>query len=288
MTGVTIDLIMDLLCCPVCRNDLRRVGGSVRCSTGHSFDLARHGQLNLLGRPAPPHADTADMVAARARFLGGGSYDLILDAVHESVGATPPRPAVLEVGAGTGFYLAALVERLDGRGVALDISPVAARRAARSSPRIGAVVADVWGPLPLHTGSVDVVLAVFAPRHPAEFARVLRPDGLLVVVTPQPEHLVELRDQLGLLGVEPGKDDRLADGLRGHLDVRTRRDVHYRVALELDALVDLVAMGPNAFHRDAAELRTQVRELTRPQAVTVAVTVSTWSPSVRRPANWVR
>ena len=43
---------------------------------------------------------------------------------------------------------------------------------------------DVFRPFPLADGVADVVLDVFAPRNPAEFHRVLRPTGRLIVVRP--------------------------------------------------------------------------------------------------------
>ena len=82
----------------------------------------------------------------------------------------------------------------------------AARRAARAHPRAGAAVCDVWRGLPLADACADVVLDVFAPRNGAEFRRVLRPGGRLVVVTPTPAHLAELVPLLGLIGVDPDKD----------------------------------------------------------------------------------
>ncbi len=277
--AVGIDLVLDLLRCPLCRQPFTRVGGSVRCPSGHGFDLAKQGHLNLLGRTAPEHADTADMVGARARFLAAGHFDPVSEVLRELVTQEGPvgnRSRVLEVGAGTGHYISRLLDATGGRGLALDISPAAARRAARAHPRLAAVVADVWAPLPLPDIAVDVVLAVFAPRNPGEFARVLAPGGLVVVVTPEPDHLLQLRERLGLLDIEAGKGDRLAATMPPELGWRTSRVSRFEVDLDHGALVDLVAMGPNAFHRDPAEIDSQLRALALPLRVSVAVTVNVW------------
>ena len=69
----------------------------------------------------------------------------------------------------------------------------------------------------MRDGAVDRVLVVFAPRNGPEIARVLRPDGRLVVVTPAADHLGELVGPLGLLRVDPDKADRLAASLEPHL-----------------------------------------------------------------------
>jgi 23S rRNA (guanine745-N1)-methyltransferase len=171
--------VVRLLACPVCRQPMSMDGAVVRCRQGHCFDVARQGHLNLTAdrRPASP-GDSAEMVAARARFLEAGHYSPFADAVSAKAA---PAATVLDLGAGTGWYLARVLDgpgpQPDAVGIALDISPYAARRAARCHPRVGAVVADTWGRLPVLEAAVDVVLVVFAPRHAAEVHRVLRPGG---------------------------------------------------------------------------------------------------------------
>jgi len=94
------------------------------------------------------------------------------------------------------------------------------------------------------------VLCVFAPRNPAEFARVLTPGGRLVVVTPGRDHLVELRNSLGLLGIESEKLERLDRSMTGFKLV-DRQELTHPLLLPTEATRDLVAMGPNAFHPHA-------------------------------------
>jgi 23S rRNA (guanine745-N1)-methyltransferase len=279
--------VADLLACPVCagRSDtdvaLALSGRSLRCPAGHSFDLARQGYLNLAGRAQPQHADTAAMVAARERFLSSGAYEPVADAVLRAACGLRDGGAVLEPGAGPGWYLARLLAGLAGagvraRGLALDISVAACRRAAvrtAGSP-VGVLVADVWGPLPVRSGTIDTVLSVFAPRHAAEFARVLAPGGRLVVVSPLPDHLAGLRAAWGLLDVEPGKQERLASVLSEHLVPAGASEVRFAVEPAPALLADLVAMGPNAFHAPGPDVPTPA-----PPRVEAAVQVAVW----RRP-----
>lgn len=79
----------------------------------------------------------------------------------------------------------------------------------------------MWQGLPVQDAAADVILDVFAPRSGQEFARVLRPGGVLVVVTPAPGHLAELVTALGMVGVDPAKPQRLAAGLRPWLTPAT-------------------------------------------------------------------
>jgi 23S rRNA (guanine745-N1)-methyltransferase len=279
---VSLAAVADLLACPTCAGrdlsdtPLLLAGTTLSCERGHAYDVARQGHVNLLGRAVPRNADGPAMVAARDRFLGSGAYGRVADALADAaLRTTAAAPAVLDVGAGPGWYLDRVLagfaaDGRPGRGVALDVSPVAARRAARSGWEVGAVVADAWGRLPVRSASVDVALSVFAPRHPVELARVLVPGGTMVVVSPLPEHLAALRAARGLLDVEPGKQERLATTFAEHLQPVDEVDVRYAVTLDPATLDDLVAMGPNAFH-DGHEHHATV-----PGEIEVAVRVSTW------------
>ncbi len=232
------------LACPVCAAGLAGEGGALRCASGHSFDVARQGYVNLLRRAAPENADTPAMLAARDRFLGAGHYAPVADAVAARCrGAS----RIVEVGAGTGYYLAAALDAAPGaEGLATDVSPAAARRAARCHPRAAAVVADTWQRLPLPDGAADRLLCVFAPRNPAEFARVLRPGGRAVVVVPGPLHLRELREGYGLLAIDDDKSDRVRRAFAGWR--AEEQALTYQLELGADDVADVIAMGPNAFH----------------------------------------
>ena len=84
---MAIEQVIDLLVCPLCAGGLRLDLRQVRCVSGHTFDVARQGYLNLSGRGTPRNADTSAMVAARERFLAGGYYEAIAGAVLDAVDA---------------------------------------------------------------------------------------------------------------------------------------------------------------------------------------------------------
>ncbi|MDO5084708.1 hypothetical protein EII34_05815 [Arachnia propionica] len=238
-------LVADWLACPVCRGPVGLEDAVLVCGRGHRFDVARQGYVNLALRAAPRNADTAEMVVARDRFLGSGWYRPLTDAVVQALSA---RHRVAEVGAGTAHHLRAHLEATPGAaGLATDVSPAACRHAARQHDRLGVVVADTWAGLPVRDAVLDAVLCVFAPRNPDEFTRVLTVDGLLLMVTPGPRHLAELRDGLGLLGIEAEKLSRLDQSLSA-FTLRDRQEVTFPLRLDADAARDLVRMGPNAFH----------------------------------------
>lgn len=282
MSAVAPDVLgelLEFLQCPLCGSGLRLDTGSVRCGNRHAFDVARQGYLSLLTGTAAPTGDTASMVAARAAFLGAGYFDRIVQAVCDAAEpalARGPGGCVLDLGAGTGHHLATVLDRGGQRtGIALDSSKYAARRAARAHPRLGAVVCDVWRPLPVRTGAAALVLDVFAPRNATEIRRVLQSGGALVVVTPTSRHLAELVGAVGLLSVDERKQQRLDDRLGA--PTRTA-GCEYRMVLPHGAVEALAAMGPAARHAAPEALRERIRGLPDPVTVTASVTVSTYLP----------
>jgi 23S rRNA (guanine745-N1)-methyltransferase len=272
-----LDEALALLRCPHCGAGLEREGEAVRCGEGHAFDVARQGYLSLLADPAQG-GDTAEMVAARERVLAAGHFDRLAGELAAAIARAleaEPRPWVVDLGAGTGWYLARVLDRLPGAaGIALDLSKPALRRAARAHPRAAAAGCDAWGPLPLRDGLAAAVLDVFAPRNPPEIARVLRPGGTLAVVTPAEDHLGELVAPLGLLTVDARKDERLGQQLEPDLKATDRRELRWKLQLDRAGVRDVVAMGPSAFHIPAAELDDRVAALPDPIEVTAAVTIT--------------
>lgn len=107
---------MSLFCCPLCAAPLEKTDRTYRCPRGHSFDRAREGYVHLL--PAnrmhskAPGDDKA-MAAARNRFLSGGWYAPLRDALCRlAVDHAPARPAVLDSGCGEGYYTAGVCAAL--------------------------------------------------------------------------------------------------------------------------------------------------------------------------------
>ncbi|WP_285243008.1 putative RNA methyltransferase [Pseudarthrobacter sp. fls2-241-R2A-127] len=266
------------LLCPVCSDPLDllepNTGTQPRlaCAAGHHFDAARQGYFNLLvGKGTSFEADSAAMVQSRVNFLGGGHYRPLAQAVASAVVPNLPGTGavVLDSGTGTGHYLREILDAAtaDGRHVAaigLDISKFALRRAARLNPEAVNMVCDIWQPLPVATGSVDAVTVVFAPRNPAEFARVLRPAGVLVVVTPRRGHLAEVAAVTGMLGIEEGKDERLAEAMAGHFDLESARDVDIPLELTRAAAADLAFMGPAGHHLNLGQIEARLDGVPEP------------------------
>jgi 23S rRNA (guanine745-N1)-methyltransferase len=280
------------LLCPVCRKTLTPASGegaaavrprALACAEGHSFDAARQGYFNLLvGRGTAFQPDSADMVAARAAFLDAGHYRPLAAAVAGAAAAAlqGPEPAVLDSGTGTGHYLRAVLDEAGGAvgAIGLDISKFALRRAAKLNPDAVNLVSDVWQQFPVADSAVDVVTVVFAPRNAAEFARVLKPSGRLIVVTPRHGHLAEIASQAGLLGIEPAKDERLADALTGHFGLLSAQDVDLALGLSPQDVANLALMGPAGHHTDRVALAARLTGFPAVTAVSGKFRISVFVP----------
>lgn len=221
------------------------------CENGHRVDVNKRGYVSLLPPRSRVVGDTAEMLAARARFFESGAYRPIADAVSRACVAAVPGPGarIAEIGCGTGYYLEAARDALRAEDVlAADLSPAAVRIAVQGIPDAAGVVLDVWQPLPLATASRDILLSVFAPRNLPEFARVLDVGGCLVAVVPTGNHLREARAAGLALDVPEGKAADLVRAAEPFFDEAARTDVEFGMALDGDGLALLLGMGPSAHH----------------------------------------
>lgn len=264
------------LVCPVCARALTPRGPELRCDLGHSASVARQGYASLLRGSHASSGDTADMVAARADFLAAGHYAPIAAAL---AAASVPG-LTIDLGAGTGYYLGSVLDAQPASfGIALDLSAYACRRAARAHPRAVAATADAWQPLPLRDAGAELLLNVFAPRNGPEMLRILRPGGTLLVVTPTPRHLGEVRARFGMLGIDERKADRVDAQLAG-FERAGAEAIEYVAALPAAELRNEVLMGPSAHHVTPDRLDALLADVHGALPVTISVELTRY----RRPA----
>ncbi|MFF9349709.1 putative RNA methyltransferase [Streptomyces sp. NPDC014734] len=273
-----LEPLLGLLRCPTCRARLHPGTGALRCPAGHTFDIARHGYVGLLTGNRATSGDDAAMVRARDRFLSTGRYGPVLRTVAQLAARTAPgRATVVDVGCGTGHYLAEVLDRVPGaRGLGLDTSARALRAAARAHARAAAAAWDVFRPFPLADGVADLVLDVFAPRNASEFHRVLRPSGRLVVARPTGRHLRELRGRVpSMLTVDPVKEQRLHRTLGPCFEAVATERIEYPMSLTGAEALDLMGMSPSARHMNRADPAESGPPLDR---VTVSVLATAYRP----------
>ena len=187
------------------------------------------------------------MAASRRAFLGKGYYEPLSDRIVSLAGNETAGGGILDVGCGDGYYLRRLMDAQPGHGYGLDISKEAVRLAARHKD-LCFVVGSVHQNLPFGPASLDVMLNVFAPRNPAEFARVLRPGGMALVVVPAEGHLAALHDVLGLPHIDGDKERRAVEEFRGALAPGYSETIRCRRVLPPEDVLHLIQMTPTFWH----------------------------------------
>lgn len=248
--------------CPVrgCGRPLRLGDRSAACAAGHSFDRARSGYWNLLqaqDRRAREPGDRAEVVAARRRSLARGLGDALRDELvaglrRRGLGAGA---AVLDAGCGSGFFLAALVDRLAVEGVGVDISTAAVTAAARAQPRALWIVANADRVLPFPPGGFAAIVSITGPKHSSELRRLLAPHGWLVVAVPAADDLAEVRALLHGAAHADDRGPRIAQRFAAEFELETTSVVRRTARLDVAAVADLLAGSyRGARHRERARL----------------------------------
>lgn len=235
-----------LLCCPICAQPLERAERSYICPKRHCFDIAREGYVNLLPanrKNSKDPGDDKDMVSARTRFLDGGYYAPLRDALAGLVLEKKPA-AVLDSGCGEGWYTAGVCAALrecglNTRVAGVDLSRSALKKAARRTKEAEFAAASVYH-LPVADRSADLLLNCFSPLALEEFRRVLKPDGAFLYVVPGAKHLWELKQ---VLYENPYENEEAETDYEGFVYERIL-PVDFEMDLNADALQDLFRMTP--------------------------------------------
>jgi len=186
--------------CPLDQQPLQFQQGAWRCASGHSFDVAKQGYLNLLPVQQKRSRDPGDskaMVAARKQVLDSGTYQPIVNALLQQlqpVLEVEQAVEVVDAGCGEGYYLQQIQQRFPQHHyTGFDISKWAVTSAARRSREIGWLVASSKNP-PLRAQQIDLLLCLFGFYSFAGFAQLLKPGGRLLLLDPGPRHLIEMRE----------------------------------------------------------------------------------------------
>lgn len=254
---------MPELTCPVCGGVLHREERSLRCGAGHCYDIARQGYVNLLRSnqsKSKRHGDDKRMVAARTAFLDAGYYAPLRDAVAAAAAEFTASDAdVLDAGCGEGYYTAQVLHTLQQQGrtpsvCGVDISRDALICAHRRAPGLTLAVASI-AHLPVADASCDLLLNVFAPHDAGEFARVLRPQGVLLRVIPLERHLWELKCAVYDRPYENEVPDPALSGFVLTARQELRGTVTLRSQAEIEALFCMTPYYYKTGARDQAKLR---------------------------------
>lgn len=240
---------MTALRCPVCGKDLNIEPKSYACEAGHRFDIARQGYVNLLlssQMPSKAPGDSAAMIADRRAFLEADHYLPLRERIAsrlDRLQAQRNTLQVLDLGCGEGYYTAAFATNPERNVYALDISKPALAIAAKRSKAVTWCVGTSRA-LPFHDRSLDAVLNIFCRPHIGETTRVLKDDGVLLLVGPGIDHLAELRAVLYDTVVK--QDSHSAEELAtGGFVLQDTETLDYEFTVEGPAIGQLARMTPH-------------------------------------------
>ena len=183
------------------------------------------------------------MVNARTAFLSEGFYDPIASELAELVGAQTQKDLTLvDAGCGEGYYLEKIDSLTEARLnlIGFDISKWAVQRAAKRCQGTWLVASNKR--IPIADNSADVVLDMFGFPDFDSFARILKPDGKLICVTPGDKHLIELREI-----IYPTVKQTRERQYPSSFNRDTSTKISYEVMLGKTALENLLAMTPHLY-----------------------------------------
>ncbi|WP_313390585.1 putative RNA methyltransferase [Acinetobacter sp.] len=237
---------MNLLMCPVCRQQLSLNERTWRCENHHSYDVAKQGYVNLhvvQHKHSKNPGDTPESVQARRTFLSAGYYAPLQQAVVEKIRELRIEN-LLDIGCGEGYYTSAMqAEVLQCVGV--DIAKNAVQVAAKLNKEVTWVV-GTGATLPVLDESIDLCTSLFSPIPKQEILRVLKPKSYLMVVTPAPQHLYAMRETL-FEEVKPHEPEKFVEQLQDEFNLVSEQVIDAPIVLPQADLKNLIAMTPYAY-----------------------------------------
>jgi len=249
--------------CPICQSPLMQhiPSKGYYCKKKHHFDMAKEGYLNLLPvqhKKSKEPGDSRAMMRSRRNFLEAEYYLPMAKAIAALIdkNKTESSPMhILDMGCGEGYYSRQLEafcensEDLDLHGI--DIAKNAIFAAAKKQDNARFIVASNKR-LPYTDNFFDLLLRVYAPSNDDEVKRILKPEGLLLTVTPGPRHLWQLKE---FIYKKVNEHDITVELPEGFKEIESQR-ISYSIKPDQDNRMALLQMTPFAWRAKAEMLNT--------------------------------
>ncbi len=233
---------MSAFLCPKCKNPLVRLGNSLKCKSGHCFDLSSEGYVNLvLGKISG--GDSSDMCRARHEFLGAGYYEPFAKGISRVLKEFSA-VKICDAGCGEGYYSRVIKnENENAEIVGLDLAKTSIKYASKAergkSDPISYAVCGIFD-MPLPDNSYDALISVFAPVPDKEALRILKDGGIMLVCHPGKKHLSGLK---ALVYDTPYDNEEAETVYNGFEKIRDER-VKYKVTVSKEHISSLFLMTP--------------------------------------------
>lgn len=258
----------NILSCPKCSGEFTVDGKSLRCPSGHTYDISKKGTVNfVLGYGEENYNMT--MLEARERVIEVGFFNEIIKSVCEEIydsylisGNVDKPLRILDAGCGDGSHIDMIGKYFKDRGVdteliAVDISKDGISIAGRKDNEVLYFVADL-SHLPFKEKSFDVIVNILSPVNYKDFKRVLKEEGLCYKVIPDTGYLKELRK---LYGMPEYQNSEIVTHLRENAKVLKERKIKAIENVEAYA-DDLLLMTPMLWDREILDSGAKLTDIT--------------------------
>jgi 23S rRNA (guanine745-N1)-methyltransferase len=274
--AMTAGRLASIVQCPHCCTGMTIINSnrSLMCRNNHMFDLAKQGYIHLLRKPHKGHYDKQLFTARRQILTAGKLFGPLTDAIREIMfeyvrTQASEQACILDAGAGEGSQLEQITRGIAVTGVGMDIAKAGMAMAAGSYKNQCWIVGDLAN-APLQSNQFDMILNLLSPSNYKEFARLLKPGGMLVKVAPGPLHLKELKELL-----REGAASTIRNSHSTHtpfsllLDLVDVIPLRYSVSVASEQLQALFHMTPLTWHATG-----QAERLMKQAQLTVTVDLS--------------
>lgn len=242
--------------CPVCGSPMKVIElKSLICSNYHTFDFTRQGYLNLTTHPAK-NKYSRELFEARRKMVAEEGFFVplsysIVEVINEHVMQNPNgKIAMIDIGCGEGSHLSHICDILSPQyertvtGVGIDIAKEGILMASRDYTDKTWVVADLAN-LPFKAKSFDVILNILSPLNYAEFARLMKDEGLVVKVVPQKDYLKELRESFfDYPEKQTYSNTETVERFKDHFQVIDHSRLRYTMNVSQTSIQSLLRMTP--------------------------------------------
>lgn len=175
--------------CPVCKEELSIINNSYKCINNHNFDISKEGYINLYLKKAQNSGDEKEMIIARNSFLSNDYYGFLRDELNNIL-ITNNVSSLLDLGCGEGYYTKYF--NVDEK-IGIDLSKSGLKIASKRDRNTTYILSSIFN-VPIKDNCMDAVLICFAPIAKQEIVRVLKNNGIFILVRPNIKHLCELRN----------------------------------------------------------------------------------------------
>ncbi|HXH55396.1 MAG TPA: hypothetical protein VNK03_06635 [Gammaproteobacteria bacterium] len=257
------------MACPIDLSPLQKNQSSYNCFQLHNFDVAKNGYINLLPvnlKNSKHPGDSATMIKARTDFLETGLYDLILHRMYEKIMSfilsnEAMHFNIIDAGCGEGYYTVGIKNLLANspseKTFALfgyDVSKEAILSASKRSKDITWAVATNKR-IPICHQSCNIVISAFGFPIFQEFRRILEVGGMLLLVEPELQHLLELRKTLYPM-IKDNKRGKDEETIKKYFSLEDKKRYEETYGgLSVQNVSDLIYMTPHGFRASKENIK---------------------------------